>query len=109
MGWCCGRLSVRPDHPPVCAQADAQNPFIEHDGTVHEVEAESGETVMEAAMRGSVSGIVGECGGSCTCATCRAFMSMTHGSPGPANDPGRGRSTRQRLRCARKFAAIVPD
>ena len=48
--------------------------FIEHDGTVHEVEAESGETVMEAAMRGSVSGIVGECGGSCTCATCHVYV-----------------------------------
>jgi len=48
--------------------------FIEHDGTVHEVTAELGETVMEAAMRGSVSGIVAECGGSCTCATCHVYV-----------------------------------
>ena len=48
--------------------------FIEHDGTVHEVMAELGETVMEAAMRGSVSGIVAECGGSCTCATCHVYV-----------------------------------
>ena len=48
--------------------------FIEHDGTVHDVEAEPGETVMEAAMRGSVSGIVAECGGSCTCATCHIYV-----------------------------------
>ncbi|ARQ00761.1 2Fe-2S iron-sulfur cluster-binding protein [Pseudorhodoplanes sinuspersici] len=48
--------------------------FIEHDGTVHEVEAETGETVMEAAMRGGVSGIVAECGGSCTCATCHVYV-----------------------------------
>lgn len=48
--------------------------FIEHDGTVHDVEAEIGETVMEAAMRGSVSGIVAECGGSCTCATCHVYV-----------------------------------
>jgi len=48
--------------------------FIEHDGTVHEIEAELGETVMEAAMRGSVSGIVAECGGSCTCATCHIYV-----------------------------------
>ena len=26
--------------------------FIEHDNTVHDVEADLGETVMEAAMRG---------------------------------------------------------
>lgn len=48
--------------------------FIEHDGTVHDIDAELGETVMEAAMRGSVSGIVAECGGSCTCATCHIYV-----------------------------------
>ena len=44
--------------------------YIEHDGTVHEVEAEVGSTVMEAALKGGVTGIVAECGGACTCATC---------------------------------------
>lgn len=48
--------------------------FIEYDGTVHDIVAETGETVMEAAMRGSVSGIVAECGGSCTCATCHIYV-----------------------------------
>lgn len=44
--------------------------FIEHDGTVHVVEAETGYNLMEVALKAGVSGIVGECGGSCTCATC---------------------------------------
>jgi ferredoxin, 2Fe-2S len=44
--------------------------FIEHDGTVHTVEAELGSTVMEAAMKGGVTSIVAECGGACSCATC---------------------------------------
>jgi len=44
--------------------------FIEHDGTVHTVEAEIGSTVMETAQRNNVTSIVAECGGSCTCATC---------------------------------------
>ena len=48
--------------------------FIEHDGTVHDVDAEIGESLMEAAMRGSVAGIVAECGGSCTCATCHIYV-----------------------------------
>ncbi len=48
--------------------------FIEHDNTVHDVEADLGETIMEAAMRGGVSGIVAECGGSCTCATCHIYV-----------------------------------
>ncbi len=44
--------------------------FIEHDGTVHTVEAEVGSTVMETALKNDVSSIVAECGGGCTCATC---------------------------------------
>jgi len=44
--------------------------FIDHDGTVHTVEAEIGSTVMETALRNDVTSIVAECGGSCTCATC---------------------------------------
>ena len=44
--------------------------FIEHDGTTHEVEAEVGSTVMEAALKNDIGGIVAECGGGCTCATC---------------------------------------
>ena len=44
--------------------------FIEHDGTVHTVEAQLGSTVMETAQRNNVTSIVAECGGSCTCATC---------------------------------------
>ena len=64
-------------NPTSTADTDETMPkitFIEHDGTVHDVEAETGETVMEAAMRGSVSGIVAECGGSCTCATCHVYV-----------------------------------
>ena len=44
--------------------------FLEHDGTAHTVEAEIGSTVMETALRNDIGGIVAECGGSCTCATC---------------------------------------
>ena len=44
--------------------------FIEHDGSVHTVEAELGSTVMETALKNDVSSIVAECGGGCSCATC---------------------------------------
>ena len=44
--------------------------FIEHDGTIHEVEGEIGSTVMDTALRNDVTSIVAECGGGCTCATC---------------------------------------
>lgn len=35
-----------------------------------EVEAETGETVMLAAMLGDVPGITADCGGGCSCGTC---------------------------------------
>src|SRR5262249_22958540 len=44
--------------------------YIEHDGTTHQVEAEVGSTVMETAIRNGITGIVAECGGACSCATC---------------------------------------
>jgi 2Fe-2S ferredoxin len=44
--------------------------YLEHDGTAHTVDAEIGATVMETALRHAIPGIVAECGGSCTCATC---------------------------------------
>lgn len=48
--------------------------FIEQDGTPHEVEAEVGMTVMEAAVKNSVPGIEAECGGACSCATCHVYV-----------------------------------
>ena len=48
--------------------------YIEHDGTRHEVEAATGSTVMESAIRNSISGIVAECGGACACATCHVYV-----------------------------------
>ncbi len=59
--------------------------FIEHDGTVHTVEADIGSTVMETGLRNDVASIVAECGGSCACATCLVHVdeawSATVGPP----------------------------
>jgi ferredoxin, 2Fe-2S len=48
--------------------------YIDHDGTSHTVEAEIGATVMETALKNGIEGIVAECGGSCTCATCHVYV-----------------------------------
>jgi 2Fe-2S ferredoxin len=48
--------------------------YIEHDGTTHTVDAQIGATVMETALKADVTGIVAECGGSCTCATCMVYV-----------------------------------
>ncbi len=48
--------------------------FVEADGTRHEIEAENGSSVMETAIKNGVPGIIGECGGACTCATCHVYV-----------------------------------
>ena len=48
--------------------------FVDPDGTRHEVEAENGATAMETALKHGLSGIVAECGGSLTCATCHVYV-----------------------------------
>jgi 2Fe-2S ferredoxin len=48
--------------------------YVEPDGTVREIEARSGATVMETAVDNDVQGIVAECGGACSCATCHVYV-----------------------------------
>jgi ferredoxin, 2Fe-2S len=48
--------------------------IIEHDGAIHELVSEDGESVMEAALKGGVESIVAECGGACGCATCHVYV-----------------------------------
>ena len=48
--------------------------IIAFDGTRHELEVQTGSTVMENAVRNSVPGIEAECGGACACATCHVYV-----------------------------------
>jgi ferredoxin, 2Fe-2S len=48
--------------------------FIAHDGAEHRITAESGKSLMQAAVFNGVPGIVAECGGCAACATCRVFV-----------------------------------
>jgi ferredoxin, 2Fe-2S len=48
--------------------------FIEHNGARREVDVPVGHSIMEGAVRHGIDGIVAECGGSCTCATCHVFI-----------------------------------
>ena len=48
--------------------------FIEYDGTEHLVRAEVGQSVMQVATNHQVPGILGDCGGSCSCATCHGYV-----------------------------------
>jgi 2Fe-2S ferredoxin len=49
--------------------------FIDGQGTRHEVDANDGLSVMEVAVNNGVPGLYGECGGTCSCATCHCYVS----------------------------------
>ena len=49
--------------------------LTQQDGTVVSIaDAQQGESLMEAARRAGVAGIVAECGGVCSCATCHVYV-----------------------------------
>ncbi len=48
--------------------------YTDATGSARVVEANVGDSVMETAVRNGVPGIVAECGGSLSCATCHVFV-----------------------------------
>ncbi len=48
--------------------------FITHDGDTHDVQVEAGTNVMQAAIDNGIDAILGECGGSGSCATCHCYI-----------------------------------
>jgi len=48
--------------------------FVTPQGERIDTEAENGATVMETAIMNGVPGIIAECGGACTCATCHVYV-----------------------------------
>ena len=48
--------------------------YIEANGTEHTLDVEPGLSVMEGAVRNNVRGIIAECGGACSCATCHVYV-----------------------------------
>jgi len=48
--------------------------LIEFNGTVHTIDAATGQSVMRVAMSSGVPGIIADCGGSCSCATCHVYV-----------------------------------
>lgn len=48
--------------------------YVGVDGVGRAVDASAGETLMSAAVRAGIPGIVGECGGNASCATCHVWI-----------------------------------
>ena len=64
--------------------------YVGSDGDERVVDAALGENVMSAALRNGVPGIIGECGGNNSCATCHVWVreefAEAAGSPGDLED-----------------------
>ena len=48
--------------------------FIQPDGREQSVDANPGQSVMQVAIGALVPGIVADCGGACSCATCHGYV-----------------------------------
>ncbi len=64
--------------------------YVAEGGGEHDVDAVLGDSVMATAVRHGVPGIVGECGGNASCATCHVwvreeFMPLV-GTPGDTEE-----------------------
>ncbi|WP_068062150.1 2Fe-2S iron-sulfur cluster-binding protein [Nocardia xishanensis] len=62
--------------------------FVQPDGSKQEVEAVDGQSVMQVARANLVPGIVAECGGELSCATCHVFIGGQWAGllPGPSDE-----------------------
>jgi len=60
--------------------------YIEPAGEAVAVNVAEGWSLMQAAIANGIDGIVGECGGSCACATCHCYVdeARLQGLPAPS-------------------------
>ena len=61
--------------------------YVLTDGSRRDVEAATGTSVMEAAIKNNVRGIDAECGGCLSCATCHVYVGEEWLAKLPAPDP----------------------
>ena len=48
--------------------------YIESSGEEHQVDLNNGQSIMQGALDNLIEGILGECGGCCSCATCHCYV-----------------------------------
>jgi len=62
--------------------------YMEANGNRHSIDVPMGENVMRGALYNGVEGIVGECGGGLSCATCHVYVddAWTERVGGPSSE-----------------------
>ncbi|GAA6143550.1 2Fe-2S iron-sulfur cluster-binding protein [Hydrogenophaga sp. 5NK40-0174] len=90
--------------------------FIEADGQSTTIDLADGWSLMQGAITNGVEGIVGECGGSCACATCHCYVDDFLAGVLPAPSEGEldllenvaaERKANSRLACQIKASAAI--
>tara|TARA_B100001123_G_C14612149_1_gene750269 strand:+ start:108 stop:428 length:321 start_codon:yes stop_codon:yes gene_type:complete len=70
--------------------------YIDHEGTERAIDVGNGISLMQGAINGGIPGIVAECGGACSCATCHVYIE----SDWTERVGGPGDAEREMLECA---------
>ena len=90
--------------------------YVLPDGSETTLDARDGDSVMETAVKNGIRGIVAECGGACSCATCHVFVDEAYtalvGGPGDLEDDmldgaATERRSNSRLSCQIKMSASI--
>lgn len=90
--------------------------YVEADGRSTPVQVPEGWSLMQAATANGIDGIVGECGGSCACATCHCYVDALLASVLPPPSAGEldmldnvaaERRPNSRLACQLKASAAM--
>ncbi|MEM7521622.1 MAG: 2Fe-2S iron-sulfur cluster-binding protein [Pseudomonadota bacterium] len=83
------------------------------DGSTTSADVAPGTNLMEAAVANNVGGVVGECGGSLSCATCHVYVAedwvAKTGEPGDFEDAMLDATEAERSDASRLSCQIVAD
>lgn len=61
--------------------------FVDHLGNRYETKAQVGRNLMQVALDNAVPGILGDCGGACSCATCHVYVDPAWSAHLPDKSP----------------------
>ena len=90
--------------------------FVEASGTSTTVNLAEGWNLMQGAIANGIDGILGECGGSCACATCHCYVdeawldklpAASEGELGMLENVAAERRPNSRLACQIKATAAL--
>jgi 2Fe-2S ferredoxin len=90
--------------------------FVEANGITTTLDLPEGWSLMQGATANGVEGILGECGGSCACATCHCYVEEARlgdlSAPSPAelamlDNTASPRQPNSRLACQIKASAAL--